>query len=72
MKTLTFKVSLTFTEDIKESELLEVTKNLSDGIYNHWQNGNGFAPEESAAYTKSIIVKETHSGSSIKHNINNF
>lgn len=62
MKKLTFEVEITFTESIKDFELHEVTKNLTDCLYDGVTRNWGLAPEESEAVTKSIKVKETLSG----------
>lgn len=62
MKTLTFEVSVTFTENIKDGEIEEVTKNLNDCIYDGITRNWGLAPEESEAVTKSFKVRETLSG----------
>jgi hypothetical protein len=70
MKTLTFEVSITFTDRIKDGELQEITKNLSDAIYDSVERGHGLAPEESEACTKTIVVKETLSG--IEHTVTIF
>jgi len=70
MKTLTFEVSVTFTENIKDGELQEVTKNLTDAIYDSVNRGWGLAPEENQAITKTIKVKETLSG--IEHTVEIF
>jgi hypothetical protein len=70
MKTLTFEVTIEFTESIKDSELEEVTKNLTDAIYDSVERGHGISPEESEAVTKIIKVKETLSG--IEHTVTIF
>jgi hypothetical protein len=62
MKKLTFEIEVTFTESIKDSELEEVTKNLSDCLYDGITKNWGLAPEESEAVTRSFKVKETLSG----------
>jgi len=62
MKTLTFEVSVTFSESIKDHEIGEVTKNLSDCLYDGITKNWGLAPEESEAVTRSFKVKETLTG----------
>jgi hypothetical protein len=62
MKKLTFEIEVTFTESIKDSELEEVTKNLSDCLYDGITKNWGLALEESEAVTRSFKVKETLSG----------
>ena len=62
MKKLTFEVTVEFTENIKDFEIEEVTKNLTDCIYDGVTRNWGLAPEESEGVTKSIKVKETLSG----------
>jgi hypothetical protein len=62
MRTLTFEVTVTFTEDIKENELQEVTKNVRNSLMESVNGGYGLSPEDSEAVTKEIKVKETLSG----------
>jgi hypothetical protein len=62
MKTLTFEVSITFTDEIKDFELQEVTNSLANAIHLDIDRGYGISPEKSEAVTKSIKVKETLSG----------
>lgn len=62
MKKLTFEVEITFTDNIKDFEIKEVTKNLHDTIYDGVMKGWGLAPEENEAVTKSIKVRETLTG----------
>jgi hypothetical protein len=69
MKTLTFEVTIEFTENIKDGELQEVTKNLHDTINDGVMKGWGLAPEENEACTKSIKVRETLSGLEIESSI---
>jgi hypothetical protein len=67
MKKLTFEVTVVFSSNIKDFELQEVTKNLTEGIERHIMQGYGIAPDESEACTKSFKVKETLSG--IEHEV---
>jgi hypothetical protein len=69
MRKLTFEVSVEFTDNIKDFELEEVIKNLSDGIFDLINRGEGLSPQESIACTKSFRVKETLSGISHKVDI---
>ena len=62
MKKLKFEVELTFTKNIKDGEIREVTQNLTNAIYDCVERGWGLAPEENEACTKSIKVRETISG----------
>jgi len=62
MRKLTFEVTVEFSNNIKDFELEEVTKNLRNALMESVNNGFGLSPEESEAITKSIKVKETLSG----------
>lgn len=55
-KTISFKVNLTFSKNIKnEDDIQEIARNITRAIENE-ASGAGIAPISSDAYTKNIDV----------------
>ena len=69
MKTITFELSLTFSEKIKsDAEILEIGTHILDALVHEIDHGMGLAPENNAAYTEKIIVREPLTGIQMNHN----
>lgn len=56
-RTATYKVTLTFSDNITEKELTSyVTKQICDALFHQVDSGMGLAPDDTEAVTKLIEV----------------
>jgi len=56
MKKVKFTVTLTFSENVKESDISEMSRKIADSLRHECDSGNGLAPELSEAFTEKIEV----------------
>ena len=58
MKTVEFKVKLTFADDVEQKDLAEIMENVNNGIVHEAMEGDGITPEGTplSCYLKSTEV----------------
>lgn len=56
MKTVEFKIALTFDENIRPNQLKEIAENIARSIVSEANNGQGIAPKNTEAYTEKVEV----------------
>lgn len=71
MDTITFNVTLTFSDDIEKKELREIAENILQALTRQVYNGDpGIAPEDSNAYTQKIQVSCLEMEGVLEHDVN--